>query len=295
MIAPAKDNICAIIVTFHPDAGLPHRVAQIAAQVRQVIIVDNHSDDAVIVMLRRLASHCAVQLILNDENYGVATALNQGVREAIRQGFAWALLFDQDSVVLPSMVAVLAEVYEDFPAKDRIAVIAANYWAVPTHELALPSRGADGRPWVERKVAITSGSLIALSHVPLVGPFRDDLFIDEVDSEYCLRARTHGLKVLMTREPVMQHSLGAPVIRRFLWRTVRPSNHSALRWYYMTRNPIVLAKQYWRTDPAWIAGCLYDHLKMMTKVLLYEQDRLAKLRQMLRGGWHGVRGRLGKA
>ncbi|HET7565710.1 MAG TPA: glycosyltransferase family 2 protein [Gemmatimonadaceae bacterium] len=295
MIAPAKDNICAIIVTFHPDAELPHRVAQIASQVRRVIIVDNHSDDAAIGMLRRLASDGTIQLILNDDNYGVATALNQGVREAMRQGFAWALLFDQDSVVLPSMVDVLTEVYQDYPAKDRIAVIAANYWTMPTHELAVSSRGADGRSWVERKVAISSGSLIAMSHVPLVGPFRDDLFIDEVDSEYCLRARTHGLKVLMTREPVMQHSLGAPQIRRFLWRTVRPSNHSALRWYYMTRNPIVLAKHYWRTDTAWIAGCIYDHLKMTTKVLLYEQDRLAKLRQMLRGGWHGIQGRLGKA
>jgi rhamnosyltransferase len=293
-VAPTRENICAVVVTFHPDPHLPERLERIAPQVQRILIVDNHSDAATIALLRMLSPHLGVKLILNPDNVGIATALNQGMAYAESEGFVWALLLDQDTIPFESMVHVLTQAYSDYPDKERVALIGANFEDASTQQPSLTPGGAGAASWVEQKTAITSGSLVSVPVYSTVGRFKDELFIDDVDFEYCLRARARGFKVIVAREPVMTHAIGAPAVRRFLWRTVRPSNHSAVRWYYMTRNPILLAQEYWRTDSAWVVANLYGHLKWMIKMVLYEADKLAKIQLMLRGAWHGLRGRTGR-
>lgn len=293
-IAPAKGNICAIIVTFHPDGNLPERVERIAAQVQRVVLIDNHSDDRAVAMLRQLSSRLGVQLILNEENLGVATALNQGMAEVIREGFPWALLFDQDTVAFESMAATLIKVHADYPDKGKLAILGSNYLDPSMRQSPVTLRDDGRNSWADLKVVITSGSLISARIFEAVGPFRDEYFIDDVDHEYCLRVRAHGFKVIMARDPIMVHAVGAVETRRLLWRKVRPSNHSPARWYYMTRNPIVLATEYWLTDGTWVVGNLYRRVKWMIKAILYETDKQAKVRLMLRGGLHGLLRRMGR-
>jgi hypothetical protein len=47
--------------------------------------------------LRDLTSWLNIELISNDENLGVATALNQGVSQNRAEDYVWALLFDYDA------------------------------------------------------------------------------------------------------------------------------------------------------------------------------------------------------
>jgi len=294
VIAPTRENICAVIVTYHPDRELPQRVERIASQVQHVVIVDNHSDPSTVAMLKALSPRLNLRLFLNEENLGIATALNQGMAEASRLGASWALLLDQDTVPFESMVSVFGQVYEEYPEKETLAVIGSNFLEVSAPGGRPALTVAAGATWAEQVTVITSGSLLSIPLFHVVGPFRDELFIDEVDTEYCLRARTLGFTTVVSREPLMAHSVGIATSRRFLWRTVRPSNHSAFRWYYMIRNPIVLTREYWRAEPRWVTTNLYIRLKLMVKALLYESDRRAKLQRMLLGGWHGLRGRLGR-
>ena len=110
---PQRENICAVIVTYQPDGGFPERAARIAEQVGSIVIVDNHSPRDAVSMLYKLASQRNIHLIINDENLGVASALNQGVRWAIKRGYRWTLLFDQDTVVKYSMLETLASAYDE--------------------------------------------------------------------------------------------------------------------------------------------------------------------------------------
>ena len=127
------------------------------------------------------------------------------------------------------------------------------------------------------------------------GPFREDFFIDEVDHEYSLRLRRHGWLVKITREVMMSHAVGSGRMHRLPWRRLLLSHHSALRRYYMGRNRVLLARAHLRFDPKFVCGQLFSSVYECGLVLLFETDKLAKLRAIATGTFDGLRGRSGRA
>ena len=171
--SPQKSNTCAVVVTYHPDKGLGDRIRRILPQVAQVIVVDNSSKADGLERIRELPGDIPIHLMLNKENVGIAAALNQGLRCAVEQGYRWALLLDQDSVVAEKMLDSLAEAYNAFPKRDKAAVIGSNYQDAHSHRYLLQAGGDAGRLWEERKTVITSGSLVSLEAHRVIGPFRN--------------------------------------------------------------------------------------------------------------------------
>src|SRR6266480_4672058 len=225
-----KKSILAIVVTYHPDSSFPERFESLAGQVDTVLIVDNNSGPSAVSMLREAAARLDTDLILNSENVGLAAALNIGVKQAIAKGYEWALLFDQDTAPGSNIVEGLCQVYDDFPRKDRLAIIGSNYSEPHTGKLRF-APASNGCSWRERRVVITSGSLLSLPIYGKLGPFRDEYFIDCVDLEYCLRARSNGFEIIATNKPLMVHGIGQPTVHRFPWRMIEVSNHTSIRRY----------------------------------------------------------------
>ena len=62
---PNMQNICAIVITYHPDTELYDRIERIASQVNKVIIVDNGSSEKNILILNKISTELGVHLILN--------------------------------------------------------------------------------------------------------------------------------------------------------------------------------------------------------------------------------------
>jgi rhamnosyltransferase len=283
-----RERIAAVVVTYHPDELFPERIERLSKQVDSLIIVDNHSGEAAVSMLRWIASRLSAKLLLNPENLGIAAALNIGVETAIADGYEWVLLLDQDTVVTDDIVETLSAVYEEFPEKEKLALIGSNHRDPISGDLFLPLSWDDHCSWQEVKTAITSGSLISLSIYHAIGPFLEEFFIDCVDIEYCLRARFLGFKVIMARKPLMQHSIGTITMHKLPWKSVAASNHSPVRRYYMTRNQLVLAREYLWKEPVWTFSTLYSHLKSTIAVCVLEKDVLRKLKYTAIGVLDGL-------
>lgn len=287
-----KNQICAVIVTFHPDEQLKDRVDKILRQSGNVVMVDNNSSPMEIEMIKGIVSsmnNCF--LIENGSNLGIAEALNRGVEFAKRKGSKWVLLFDQDTVIEDYMLESIYEVYAAYPEKDKIAVIGSNFTDTYTHKNVYGNEEDKSSLWLEMLTVITSGSFIPIDVFDRIGYFRSDFFIDHVDDEFCLRAKYKGYKILLTRKETMRHSFGATTMHKFLWRRVGTSNHSPLRRYYMTRNHIVLIKEYLTREPAWVIDTVFTRFKSFILMILFEEKRLLKLKAMLRGFINGLFGR----
>jgi rhamnosyltransferase len=292
MAEATATGVCAVIVTFHPDGAIGDRIESVANEVGCVVVVDNGSGPETVERLRTVASRLKIELILNDSNRGVAAALNQGVLNGRQRGFRWALLLDHDTMVRPGIVSVLMRARDAYPNPESIGVVGSNYVETANGRPLIDR--SEASPWVDSLVVITAGSLLSIPIFDEIGPFREELFIDDVDTEYCLRLRAHGYRVIIATPVIMDHTIGsANEEHRFLWRTVRPLNYSARRWYYLVRNSVVVAREYRHVAPGWAGPHLRAHLKWALKALVFEDHRGAKLCEMLVGAWHGMNGRLG--
>jgi rhamnosyltransferase len=128
----------------------------------------------------------------------------------------------------------------------------------------------------------------------VVGPLGADFFIDYVDTEYCLRARAQGYRVIKTRTPLMTHAIGAPSLHRLLWMQKWTSNHAPARRYYVARNQTVMLREDGRHPYGiWAIAGLFACVTPAKRILFYEARKKEKLSALLRGWWDGVRGRLG--
>ncbi len=286
----AGRKICAVVVTWNPDDAFPQRLEAIRAQVDCVVIVDNASTGNSAAMLKALCpSH---QCLRNDENLGVASALNLGVTWADAHGYPRVVLFDQDTQVDDGLVERLCDEWKAWSGTAPIGVLGARFVDVRRHvplAQCADTAGSDAVDWV-----ITSGSLLLVELWRKLGGFRDDLFIDFVDTEFCWRVRHSGYAVLRTRAVLMQHAVGAYRTHRLLGRTTCSSHHSADRRYYMTRNFIILLRES-GNHPAggWLLRGMLASFKSVKRILFFEQDKRAKLAAVIQGWYHGLRNRTG--
>jgi rhamnosyltransferase len=287
-------SVCAVIVTYFPDPSILDRVSRVVAQVPRTVIVDNGSSPGCIEQLKQIAVNCPVDLILNPQNQGLASGLNTGVRWAASHGFQWALTLDQDTTVAPDMIEILAALVDGYPARERLAVVGSNYRDKVSGALFRePVVGANRFPGREISSVVTSGSLLSINVFQVIGGFREDFFIDCVDHEYCLHARSLGFHVVLTSKPAMEHGLGHLIQHRLLWKKVNTSNHSPVRRYFSIRNMVILTREYIGKEPRWIIVNLWGLTRSVLFICLFEKDRLAKLKCIFRGFVDGVSGRTG--
>jgi rhamnosyltransferase len=290
----SNNDVCGVLVTYHPDAEFRFRLDDALKQLSTVVIVDNGSAGAQLEMLRDLARESRAALVLNGSNLGLARALNVGLEHAVALGCSWAVLLDQDTHIDGDLVATLTIVRDSLPDSSHVAVIGAGFREKHRRSPKIARLEERGNEWQEVDTAITSGSLLSLQAYARIGPFRDDFFIDHVDTEYCLRARSLGYRIVRTVRPLMTHSIGKPTQHRLLWMKKWTSNHSPDRRYYITRNhTVMLRERGGRIPGSWALRGLLTGLNACKRIALYEENKAEKIAAVF-GGWRdGLRGRLG--
>lgn len=285
------ESVCAVIVTYHPADEILEILPAVLSQVQRLVIVDNGSPPAAVDCLRAASEKFGFHLIENAENFGIAQALNQGVRWAAEQNYPCVILFDQDSRITEGFIEQMFAAWNAHPQKERVAAIHPKYLDPATGKEPLVRRARDGGPFV----SMTSGALMPTWIFEKIGGFASEYFIDCVDFEYCLRIRASGYLIADSRTAVLFHAAGrAEQSRKFLGFTYRPTHHNAVRRYYISRNRIVVYRKYFRIFPRAIMQLMYDNVRETIKCFVSERDRPRKFRSFLLGTWDGATGKMGK-
>jgi len=289
-------------VTFNANPVILKSLLQkIATQVQRIVVVDNASEISPSVTLSGIESKSAIELIELEENYGLGLAQNTGIRKATEHGAQFVIIFDHDSDPTEGMVEKLLAAYQQ-KTDEGYQVAAVGPRFVDERNVNL-SAFVKLQGFRLRKIAcpkpnsvidvdhlISSGSLISVSTIKQVGMMREDLFIDYVDIEWCLRAKLNGYVCFGACNAQMLHSLGERPITH-LGRT--HTSHSPLRQYYIFRNRVFLYKQRWIPFRWKVA----DGFSLLLRYGFYATLLVAKFehwRMMHVGIWDGLRSKLGR-
>ena len=291
-----SDRVFAVVVAHNADRDFLRRLKKTAEQVSRVVVVDNASISA-----GPLPSW--VHLFRNSSNLGIGRALNQGFEIARREGARWVVALDQDSLPGDEMVPALLQAFENHPRRDELAIVAPR---LTGGDVAVDARYVRRvGPGLFRRVpcssdvvddvtfAITSGSLLNLDACKQIGPFREDFFIDYVDTEYCLRAQMHGYRIAVACKAVLHHRLGARRHASLVGLDFYPTFHSPERWYYMGRNRIPMIRMYAWRFPHWFTYEAVASIHGFLRMLAFEDRRREKLIAVWKGTIDGLLGRLG--
>jgi rhamnosyltransferase len=265
-------------------------LSNVLPQVQGLIVVDNGSNDEEVGQLRAASSALGFHLIENGQNLGIADALNQGVRWAKSKGYPWVILFDQDSEITDNFIDQMFRALKTHSDWEQVASIHPRYVDPKTGVEAGVPRAVDGSP----VFPMTSGTLMPVWIFDKIGWFASEYFIDVVDWEYSFRIRTRGFLVADASEAKLLHSPGNPTMINILGRTIRYSQHNAVRRYYISRNCIAFYRKYLFCFPKWILKAVYRHLHETVVCLIADKDRACHFRSFLLGTWDGLIGRMGK-
>lgn len=304
-------KIAAIIVTYHPraDEFLP-LLKKLLIQTDQVIVVDNTpgADNPELAALIRDAVNQEDCVLLHlGENAGIAKALNEGCKHALASGANFILLNDQDSLPSENMVSELCRAYRMLTDSGlQVGAVGPTYTDLHTgltypFQAQLPGHFFYGHkvptsdsPHVETLTLITSGTLIPVGVFNDVGPMREDFFIDQVDIEWCHRARSRGYRLFGTGWATMQQRMGEAQLRVWCLRWRVESAYSPLRIYYRLRNFVAMLKLDF-IDWRWKVRSSWYHLGLLYSHVFFGSNPVKTVTMYIKGVRHGLRNKMGPA
>jgi len=278
-------KIVAGIVLFNPQIRrLEENINSIISQVESVILFDNGSSNLSKIE-SIIANKSKLILIHNNYNIGIAAALNRIFKYAKKMYNAdFVLTIDQDSVCPMNLIHEYLRFYNE-----KVGIYTPKIKDINIKNYSEEKEKAE---FCEIKKCITSGSLTSFSAWNSVNGFDETMFIDNVDFDFCKRIRKKGYKIVKVNTVSIKHELGHIKVYNTVFGKILVKNHNAFRKYYIARNTIYMAR---KDRNVFIVIIAYMRIiKQLLLVLIFEKNKVKKLKSLLRGTYVGSRIRIEK-
>ena len=263
-------KLAAVVVFYNPSDNNIKQLDKYLKSVDKIYVVDN-SDDK----LQRVESTDKIEYIKLNENKGIAFALNEGARHAIKDKFKYLLTMDQDSKITSKIVDDMKDYINNNDMKD-VGLI-SPYQDIDSKD---DVKNGDVEDMTE---VMTSGNIINLDAYKKIGGFKDWLFIDCVDTDYCMNLHKNGYKVLRLNNVIMKHELGNLVVHKLFGKEYPCYNHNPIRRYYIVRNNLYINDMYKDLYPDYCAWLIRVQKGQVKRIIAFEKNKLKKLKMMYKG------------
>lgn len=256
-IRKGRDRVCSVVVTygFEVDA-LTKLIDALSLQTAFTYVIDNNHYEIRQGPDPKGVSSTSFRVVRNNENVGLAKALNQGLRLAMADGYTHILLMDQDSFPAPNMVERLMAAWENLSVQHK-KIAALGPCIIDEHRKeALPFiqyyktrikklvPDTSSPTPMEVGFLISSGCLLTADAVKAIGPMDPVLFIDYIDLEWCFRSKCLRYKLFGVPEAVLYHRMGDGSFRLPIIDKPVAINRPERQYYRMRNRMLLYRKKY---------------------------------------------------
>lgn len=277
-----KVSVC--IVTLNASKYLHHCLTLLeqsqGAEVEQIIVVDNRSNDNTVKMIHE--KHSSVTLIQNNRNEGYTIPMNRAMKEADGE---YLLILNPDAFVKPKAVAALANFLDLHPevgiTGPKVLNVDGTFqkscrrgvarpWNVISYFTGLAARFPDNSKYtgyhlshldenILNEVDGVSGScmMIRRNLIDKIDCFDERFFAYQEDSDYCFRAKAAGWKIYYVPEAEVIHDAGRGGSAAYKYR-------SLFEWH---RSYYLLYKKHFSADYFPLVNGLF-YSAMLGKLLM---------------------------
>lgn len=229
-------KLFVVIVTYNPNKEvLNSLIRSIFSQVDECIIVDNGS-----INFPKITE--AVHIINLEKNYGIAYAQNRGIEYALSKNADWILFSDQDTVYPLDFIEKMFSEKNKITASQIGAIVPVFFDEVKNGISEIMITKTNKILPKQNKIykishSISSGTLIPANVIKDCGNFKEELFIDFVDFEWCWRIGDLGYSIYCLSSVKINHKLGDYSISKL---GIKIISRNLMRFYYIIRNGVFL-------------------------------------------------------
>ena len=260
-------RIAASVILFNPQKNILLNTLTYLSEVELLLIFDNSPDDRA---RKYFQDEPKCRYYWDKENKGISKRLNQALEISYSEKVDFLLTMDQDSSFKQGDFKKYMNLIENISSTE-IGMFGIRH----NKEIDKINRVT------ENKVLITSGSVINIEASIKIGFFDERLFIDHVDTDYCIRCFKRGFKTIRFNEIKLEHNEGEIVnTRTFYLKKEKRMVHSPKRIYYKTRNYLLLSRKHKDFKKIIPPITLLNTIK---NNLLYQHNRLLTIFYALKG------------
>lgn len=276
-----KIKIAGVVVLYNPTEEDISNINTYIDDIDILYIMDNSKNEN----SKRLPKNKKINYIFNNKNLGIAKPLNKAAELARKAGYKWLLTMDQDTKFKKNIIQSMKEKILDIDCSN-IAII------TPWHKTKLKVNKSNKKIDYPLDV-MTSGNLLNLEIHKKLNGFKEWIFIDGVDIEYCLNIKKNNGKIMRLNELEIDHNLGDIFYKKFFNKDLLVTNHKAIRRYYQCRNYLYIRDMYIDIEPTFCKR-LVKFKSIILAIVLYEDNKLNKLRNFYQGYRDYKKGKRGR-
>ena len=270
-------KIAALVILYNYDMRCIENIKSYINSVDIVFAFDNSTkkDMNYELLLLSMEKVCYID---GKGNQGLSRAINIVADKAIKMGYRWLITFDQDSLAHHNMIEQMREFIDSYPGINHIGLIgpSVNNSLIKFKEV---KNSISFQNWI-----IQSGALHNLDAFKIIKGYDKNLFIDQVDIEYCIRLTMNGYKIVKLNHAILYHNTqddGVQLINKGN-KVLFVNKYSAMRYYYCIRNNLYCARKYKKINPQYCAE-LKRNIDVLIRTLPFEKDKLIKIKAVISG------------
>lgn len=277
-----SDKFGVVIVTYNPEMSLLNKTLKSIDNEAIIAVVNNGKN-------LELEQNNNIHVLNLNENKGIATAQNIGVKFLKKLNVEYVFFLDQDTNVPDNFFNKMLNYWKKLSDADtNIGAIGPNIFDrdiqkkrnIPyVIENGIRHSTLSRNAIRKDAMLISSGMLTKVDIFLNIGGNDEGFFIDWVDTDFILRLLQNGYATYAIGNVVLEHSVGKSSKRKFLWKTIYPTNHSPEREYYFYRNAILILKKNYKFAKKSIVHSLVSRFIY----IFYEKQKIKELKFMIKG------------
>lgn len=269
--------ICSIVVLYEPEKGVLNNILSYYDSVDFSYILDNSRQsnlEEIKKVLKNKEAHYKYKHFA--ENVGLCRALNYGINQAGKLGCKWVLLMDSDSSFMTDIIKEF-KTFLEANKSDTIAVLSPVHFFDRSKQSSY--NGTKSMKW-----AMTSGCLYNVDVFLKLKGFKEELYVDGLDMDYCYKARENGYSIIQVGNAVLKHNPAQTKEIRFNDSVLfRYGYASPWRYYMQARSLVWTFLRYHHIHDA----IIYTY--KFVKVITLFDNKCCYISEMLRGSKDGFK------
>lgn len=282
----------SIIVTYNPDKKLFNILDSLSKQKCKVIIIDNSSTNKEY-LDSLINTFVDIEIIFLKKNYGIAYAQNIGIEYAKKKFFDYVFLFDQDSEIPNDFIETMKNEWNQLEERNvSIGCIAPNYkkskkdkgsrfLIIKKNKFKRVNVPQNSR--IEVHNVISSGMMISVQLLHQLGNMNESFFIDQVDTEFCMRIFNSPYVIYATDKTFLLHQIGNNKQVTIFGKKLNINNHASIRKYYFVRNSIWILKNNASKNIIFSSYVFLQLCFTIFSSILIEDNKFKKLKSIIKG------------